>query len=239
MRRLADLFTGILLAAALAHPLRAGAASHVVLIVWDVMRPDFVTAETTPTLTKLAQTGVTFKNHHPVYISTTEVNGTALATGVYPGQSGVIGNKEYRPALDASRNIPTEDLRVVRKGDDLTGGHYLAAPTVAEQLHARGLRTVIAGAKPIALLHDRTARDAGALGVTVFQGKVLPEALAQRLMAVAGGFPAVALPDVGRNRWTTHVSIGAPWKKEEPAFSVLSLREPHFSQHATRAGSST
>src|SRR4051794_33929210 len=70
----------------------AGKAKHVVVLVWDGMRPDFINAENTPALLRLAQRGVTFKNHHPVYLSSTEVNGTALATGMYPGKSGIIGN---------------------------------------------------------------------------------------------------------------------------------------------------
>jgi predicted AlkP superfamily pyrophosphatase or phosphodiesterase len=54
------------------------------------MRPDFVSAETTPHLWQLAQRGVTFAHHHPVFLSATEVNGTALATGAYPSRSFVI-----------------------------------------------------------------------------------------------------------------------------------------------------
>src|SRR5512134_1703900 len=75
----------------------AGQAEHVVLVVWDGMRPDFVSAHYTPQLYDLAQRGTFFKNHHPVYVSSTEVNGTALATGVYPEKSGIIANSEYRP----------------------------------------------------------------------------------------------------------------------------------------------
>src|SRR5208337_4453865 len=108
MIRLARLFTACLLTLAATNVLVAGAAAHVVVVVWDGMRPDFVTAETTPTLWKLAQQGVTFRNHHAAYPSMTEVNGTALATGVYPGESGIIANKEFRPAIMASRKVATE-----------------------------------------------------------------------------------------------------------------------------------
>ena len=52
----------------------AGKAHHVVVIVWDGMRPDFITETNTPTLYRLAHDGVWFDNHHPVYISSTEVN---------------------------------------------------------------------------------------------------------------------------------------------------------------------
>jgi predicted AlkP superfamily pyrophosphatase or phosphodiesterase len=85
----------------------AGSARHVVVVVWDGMRPDFMSERATPTLYKLASEGVYFQNHHPVYVSSTEVNGTALATGVYPELSGVIGNDEYRPAISASKVVMT------------------------------------------------------------------------------------------------------------------------------------
>ncbi len=64
------------------------------------MRPDFVSAEGTPNLWKLAQRGVTFAHHHPVYLSSTEVNGTAIATGAYPSRSTVIANVDFRPRID-------------------------------------------------------------------------------------------------------------------------------------------
>src|SRR6266513_340819 len=80
-------------------PVPNGKAEHVVMVVWDGMRPDFITPQYTPTLYQFAVNGVFFKNHHPVYISTTEVNGTALATGVYPNRSGIMANSDYRSAI--------------------------------------------------------------------------------------------------------------------------------------------
>ncbi len=229
------LFTVLALGLAPANLPAAGKASHVVVIVWDGMRPDFVTDQTTPTLTRLARQGVTFRNHHPVYLSTTEVNGTALATGVYPGESGIIGNKEFRPAINASKRVQTESLATVRKGDRLTGGHYLGFPTVAETLHSHGLRTAIAGAKGVALLHDRAARGEHALGVTLFAGKVLPEEYVRTL----GHFPPEALTTTNWDLWTTRALIGLLWEQEVPAYSLLWLSEPDHSQHETGPGSLT
>src|SRR4051812_16645259 len=96
---------------------RAGAATaeHVVLIVWDGMRPDFVSAQYTPQLYDLAQHGTFFKNHHPVYISSTEVNGTALATGVYPNKSGIMANSEYRPEIGWASPNATEGIEMIRR----------------------------------------------------------------------------------------------------------------------------
>src|SRR2546421_7875934 len=86
----------------------SGRAEQVVLIVWDGMRPDFITPEHTPTLFQLTREGVFFKNHHSVYVSSTEVNGTALATGDYPDRTGIIANRDYRPELGWQDSLGTE-----------------------------------------------------------------------------------------------------------------------------------
>ncbi len=114
----------------------AGKASHVVLVVWDGMRPDFVSKENTPTLFEMSRQGVTFLHHHPVYVSSTEVNGTALATGVYPGQSTIIANDEFRPSINPRGPVETQSLlAAVRKADELLSHNgYLAFPTVSEIL---------------------------------------------------------------------------------------------------------
>src|SRR5881398_2787022 len=105
---------------------------HVVVVVWDGMRPDFVSEQNTPTLWKLAHEGVTFRNHHPVYPSATMVNGTAIVTGVYPGRSGIIANHLYRPDIDAHYAIDVELPPTVKKGDEVSRGKYLSVPTTAE-----------------------------------------------------------------------------------------------------------
>src|SRR5439155_22840267 len=108
---------------------------HVVVIVWDGMRPDFVSEQNTPTLWKLAREGVTFRNHHAVYPSATIVNGAAMLTGVYPGRSGIIANHMYRPDIDPHHAIDVEITAVVRKGDELFRAKYISVHTLAELAH--------------------------------------------------------------------------------------------------------
>src|SRR5436305_9769611 len=98
---------------------------HVVVVVWDGMRPDFVTEQTTPTLWKLACEGVTFRNHHAAYPSATMVNGTVMVTGVHPGGSGIIANHVYRPDIDPHQAVDVELPPNVKKGDELSRGKYI------------------------------------------------------------------------------------------------------------------
>src|SRR4030088_2517898 len=92
-----------------------GQDRHVVVVVWDGMRPDFVSEQNTPVLWKLAQSGVTFRNHHSVYPSATIVNGTAINTGAYPNRSGILANHDYRLEINPKTSIDVENARVIRK----------------------------------------------------------------------------------------------------------------------------
>src|SRR4051812_5609108 len=207
---------------------------NVILIVWDGMRPDFVTAQNTPTLARLGETGVVFRNHHPVYLSATNVNGVALATGLYPDHSGLIANHEFRPQIDSRKPVDVENPGVVRKGDELTHGHYIAAPTVAELVRKAGRRTVVAGSKTVGLLHDRPLGVPFANhSVTLSAGSVWPNEMAAALTKLIGPFPA---GHIERDAWTTKALTDVFWKDSMPAFSLLWLGEPDLTQHETSLG---
>jgi arylsulfatase A-like enzyme len=207
---------------------------HVVVVVWDGMRPDFVSEETTPTLWKLAREGVTFRNHHSVYPSATNVNGTAMVTGVYPGKSGIIANYVYLPDIDPHDAIAVESPAVVKKGDQLSNGKYISVPTIAQLVQRAGGRTAIASAKTVGLLLDRC----GGIGpakncITLFAGSALPGDVLAPIVAALGSFPSARLQ---KDRWTTKAVTDFLWKDGVPAFSVLWLGEPDLTQHETAPG---
>ena len=212
----------------------ARSSRHIVVVVWDGMRPDFVNEETTPTLWKLAREGVTFRNHHPVYLSATQVNGTALVTGVYPGRNGVIANYVYRPDIEPKRSISVETPAVVSKGDELSDGKYISVPTVTELIQHAGDRTVIAAAKTVGLLLDRRADGGPAKNrVTLFAGQTLPRDALTPIVAALGPFPSAHLQ---RDAWTTKAVTDILWKDGVPALSVIWLGEPDLTQHESAPG---
>ena len=222
-----------------------GKAEHIVVVVWDGMRPDFVTPQYTPTLYELAKNGVFFKNHHPVYISSTEVNGTSLATGVYPNRSGIMANTDYRPEIGWLESQATEGLEAVRRGDLLTDGNYILVPTLAEILQKAGHPTIIAGTKPVALLHDRSNKrtsGAAASSVTLYKGRTIPRSALDSLVKVNDdkAFPTnTTHPNTAADAWTTKALTHGLWKKGVPKYTLLWLSEPDASQHETAPGSDT
>lgn len=217
--------------------LAAGAAKHFLLVVWDGMRPDFVSPELTPTLHAMRESGVWFANHRSVYPTSTEVNGAVLATGAFPQRNGVSANKEYRREIEPLKQFGTESLPAVRRGDALTGGQYLKVPTLAELVQQSGGRTAVVGAKPVALLHDRRPRLDDSPNSVWFVNGALPESRFNSLTNRFGSFPIAAAPNIARDSWATRCLTEAFWEQALPRYSVLWLSEPDYSQHRHGPGS--
>jgi arylsulfatase A-like enzyme len=217
------------------------------------MRPDFVSEQNTPTLWKLAHEGVTFRNHHSVYPSATNVNGTALITGVYPGKNGIIANHVYRPDIDSRHAIDVENPAVVKKGDELSGGKYVSVSTIAELVQRAGGRTIMASAKTVGLLLDRNAGHASGLisaddatgthalpsqahvrnSVTLFAGKSLPGDALAPITDALGPFPS---GHVQQDAWTMKAVTDFLLKDDVPTLSILWLGEPDLTQHESAPG---
>jgi predicted AlkP superfamily pyrophosphatase or phosphodiesterase len=198
------------------------------------MRPDFVNEQNTPALWKFSRDGVTFRNHHSVYPSATMVNGTALVTGVYPGNNGIIANHVYRPDIDSEHAIDVESPAAVNKGDQLSGGKYISVPTIAEVVQRARGRTVIAAAKTVGLLLDRHPDHArSANNVTLVAGQSLPPEIVSSISETLGPFPPSHLQ---QDSWTTKALTSFLWKDELPIVSILWLGEPDLTQHETAPG---
>jgi arylsulfatase A-like enzyme len=214
---------------------------NVVVVVWDGMRPDFISERNSPALWQLAREGVTFRHHHSVYPTATNVNGAALATGVYPNRNGLLANREYRPRIDPQRAFENGDLDVIKKGDETSGGKYLALPTIAEIVRGAGRRTAIAGTKSVAFLHDRHADWATAIAkdsLIKFAAAPMPASVREETLRLLGPFLAKpADTSDQRNAYATHALTEILWRDGLPAYSLLWLSDPDLTQHEYSPGS--
>ncbi|MEI7729407.1 MAG: alkaline phosphatase family protein [Verrucomicrobiota bacterium] len=220
-----------------------GKAEHVVVLVWDGMRRDFITPQYTPNLCALARQGVFFNNHHPVFPTSTEVNGVALATGVYPNRSGMMANNDYRPELNFLGSIATEGMDNVRRGDLLTGGRYLQYATLPEILQQAGHSTIVSGSKPVAMLWDRAAKRISAAqsnSPVLFAGQSIPKSLMKQVERMLDGkkFPSTnSVPNSEKDAWTANAVIKGLWDDGVPKFTLIWLYDPDATQHAEGVGS--
>src|SRR5205807_4553034 len=190
---------------------------HVVLVVWDGMRPDFVTERYAPTLNKLAHEGVRFRNHHAVDLTATDVNGAALATGAYPNHNGLFANLAFRAAIKPRQPVDTGDPDTVRRGDEVSGGKYLALPTVAELVRGAGKKVALAGTKSVAVLFDRhndwTIARTRDKQLTIFAAAPISGAVSAATTALLG--PFLTEPNATaaqRNSFTTRALTEVLWR---------------------------
>ena len=216
-------------------------AQHVLIVVMDGLRRDSVTPEQMPTLYALSQQGVFFNAHHPVYPSSTQVNGTALATGMKPGNSNVIANREYRPELELLHPIDMNDEYYAWLSDMEKKMPFIHAPTLPELAHEHGMSTVVAGTKAVAMLWDRSYLNRSTSQPTLFEGMAIPSATLDPIIADEGPFPSSVeqkyVVNSRRDIWTTRALTNTLWKDRIPNLTVLWLYEPDFSQHGVGVGS--
>lgn len=207
---------------------------HVVVVVWDGLRPDSVDEKLTPVLWKLAKEGVVFRNHHAAYPSSTNVNGTVLVTGVYPNRSGVIANLVYRPEIESRKPVDVSTPAVVQKGDEVSGGKYVAVPTLAELVRSAGRKTVTATAKTVGVLQDRHLDLTNKDSIALFSGQMRSGETLAPIVALLAPFPR---PFAQKDAWTTRALTEVFWKNRVPDFTLLWLSEPDGSQHNFSPGS--
>jgi hypothetical protein len=170
---LAVLLTAII---AVALPVAAWAQAHgrgriFVLMVWDGLRPDFVTRSDTPALYALTREGVLFDRQHAQFPTVTMVNAAALATGTPPSVTGILGDTMYLgPALEArgvnpagtaleqfaSAPMRLEDTRRLSElnGSGAFKGDLLGIDSVVQEIGREGGYTAVIGKQGPAFLFD-------------------------------------------------------------------------------------
>jgi predicted AlkP superfamily pyrophosphatase or phosphodiesterase len=168
-RRLAEILAIVLVF--IATPTRAqdltqarrGRGRIVVLMVWDGLRPDFVTQRDTPNLFRMAREGVRFDRHHSIFPTLTMVNATALATGAPPGVNGLEGNNFY---LAPSAEIPkgavvnAEGAKAILNlnGSDEFKGRLIGLDTIAQEVAREGGYVAVVGKQgPTSVFDNRVA----------------------------------------------------------------------------------
>jgi arylsulfatase A-like enzyme len=217
----------------------------IIVFVVDGLRPDAITAEDTPTLSRLRTEGVDFTNGHAVFPTVTRVNAAAIATGAHPGTNGILGNQIYVPAADPRRALDTGEYRNLLRVDEATGGGLVRTRTLAERLEKRGLRLagVSSGSTGSTfLLNPRAPAGVGVLVNGYFDsGETVayPADASATILGRFGRAPAKA----GAARfdaavaWTQRVLREYVLPELRPDVVINWLTEPDHSQHAVGVGS--
>src|ERR1700722_6825215 len=144
-------------------PARRGRGRIVVLMVWDGLRPDFVTQRDTPNLFRMAREGVRFDRHHSIFPTLTMVNATALATGAPPGVNGLEGNNFYlapSPEIPKGVVVSAEGAKAILNlnGSDQFKGRLIGLDTIAQEVAREGGYVAVIGKQgPTSVFDNRVA----------------------------------------------------------------------------------
>jgi hypothetical protein len=233
---------------------------NVILFVPDGLRGGMVSAETAPHLAALAREGVTFSNSHSVYPTLTMPNAAALATGHYPGDTGVFGNSLLLPfavtRAGGTRVPQIENDGILGELAERVAGGFIQQSTMLALARRAGYSTAAIGKHGPVLLHDLQARDGRstividdatgtATGVPLAPDVVAAIAAAGLAPATpprgdngrAGNFetPGTTTANVVQQNWVSDVAtrVLLPLFKArgQPFVLVYWSRDPDASQH--------
>jgi len=214
--------------------IRAQAPRHThLVIVVDGLRPDYVTSNVMPRLTRLGQRGIVFTAHHSVFPTVTRVNVSSMVTGAYPETHGLLGNTIYIPSANATRGLDTgerENLEAVERSE----GKLLTAPTLGEILRANGrtLLGISSGATGSAYLINHTV-----IGGAVIQTDFTkPVSFGPKVLGVLGPPPAHATPNDAQNQRAIDAYLKLALDDLRPDVTILWINDPDGTAHANGVG---
>ncbi len=134
---------------------RAPAPHNVIIFVADGLRGGSLNEEDTPTLLALSARGVDFTNTHAMLPTLTAANAAAIATGHYPGDTGVYGDVVHigRRAFSGGNfgrspgsSTPALESDALQGDlDERFDGNYLGEESLLALARAHGFSTAVVG----------------------------------------------------------------------------------------------
>lgn len=214
--------------------------TQVLIVVFDALRPEFVTPDLMPNYHAFATRGVRYTNYHSTFPTETRVNQSAVVTGCYPSRHGVVANKFIEPAGAPNDVLNTGDDVLFEAAIERLDGKLLDVPSLGEYLARSNLRyaTISAGTPGGGRLINIKAEETGSFRFAMRrQEATVPAGALEALQAKIGLLPDYVRPAID---WISY-AVDGYLKYVEPEISphvmVLWLCEPDESFHYLGLGS--
>jgi len=135
---------------------------NLILFVPDGLRSQIVDANTAPTMARLREEGVNFRNSHSLFPTFTTANASAFATGHLLGDTGDFSNTIYTSLPFQGTVTPfLENDIVLRELNMHLGGNYLHEPSIIATAAAlpepNQILTALIGKLGLVAIFDPTA----------------------------------------------------------------------------------
>ncbi len=213
---------------------------RILVVAFDGLRPDMLSADLTPNLGRMMATGVSFSNSRACFPTETRVNQASLITGCLPRRHGIVANRFVDLNAAADAVIDSGDYQALTKADAALKGNLIEVPTLGEVLHGAGRSFAVAGSGTAGgncVLH-RKAGEFGHLNISLHgaASSTTPDLLAQ-MIETLGPIPADEMPNVGRITWLTEAYMNWIVPRLDPDVCLLWYSDPDTTFHFRGIGS--
>lgn len=200
------------------------------LITFDGLRRDRVSAELMPNLFRFMAEGSNFLASRSIFPSETRVAVTSTMTGSPPGAHGVVANQFIHPVRsdDLFRTSEWEDLDLAA-----AAGQLLDRQTMGERMAAAGktMAVVSTATKGASRMMNSSAH---ALSQPVFSTHGTPVSTPQvhdAVTALLGDIPPADAPNSARVTYATDALMQVIYPQYRPDFCIFWMNEPDTSSH--------
>ncbi|NRP70917.1 2,3-bisphosphoglycerate-independent phosphoglycerate mutase [Ensifer psoraleae] len=207
------------------------------VVSFDGLRPDLVSASLTPNICRLQSLGITLSRHRTVYPSETRVAFPSLVTGTTSSGHGMVGNKFVDRSVVPNRYIDTADAVLLDRLNRESNGNLMTAPTLGELLagSSKTMAVLATNTPGTTRLFHHKAEDFGHVRFSGhFREACTPTAVLAELEAGLGALPPApekGEPDTSGQVWITSAFLDYVWPKLKPDVTILSYGEPDTTSH--------
>jgi hypothetical protein len=224
----------------IASPLAQQSSSNetrTLIVFFDGLRPDYITAEAMPNLYAFKQKGSYGKQHHSVFPTVTRVNASSYSTGSYPGTHGLLGNSVYFPEVSKNSSLNTGEYEDLDKIVAATHGKLLTAVSLGEILQSVGKKMMVfsSGSTGQAMMQNHTVSGGAVINPTM----ILPASFKETVINDLGPAPAASKPNTARHKWVTDALIKYGLAADGPMVSAIWFSDPDGTAHSDGIGSPT
>lgn len=210
------------------------------IVAFDGLRPDMVTPEQMPNLTRFKTEGFEFSAGRAVYPTQTRVNAAALATGAPPATHGIVANRYYDPHVFPNQLVNTGKYAHIDAAQSAYQGQLVTAQSFGEAAARRGLKVAVVstGSPGSTRMINPRAQKLGHVSLCLKAWEsATPIDFADEVIKSFGPIPPATRPNSARTEMQTDMFLNHVFPMIEPDISVIWYTDPDSTFHYYGLGS--
>jgi len=214
--------------------------TRVLIVVFDALRPEFVTASLMPNLHAFSENGVCYQNSHSVFPTETRVNQTAVVTGCLPHQTGIVANGFVAADVMRDEVIHSANDELLERAFALSDNQLIEAQTLGQRVTRAGLRYASLSAGTAGggrLINHSAAMDESFRFTMRNPDASQPVGVQNAILSKIGPMPDYKQPATEWTSWAVNAYLDWIEPEYAPHVMLLWLCEPDETFHYLGIGS--